>query len=703
MKLLGIIVAVFSVVAAIAAGISGDKVLYLLAGFSLAAAFSTFLSSNISHFLQILIRFFSIEIVVFGFLVCLGSLGAWPDSLEAIRIQSSLAITVALFSITCYVASYIPVARQVLAITDRYFCAETRFTVPLFGRRISIKEKSFAAATISFILLLNQLEVFFHVSISFASSAMFNAFQSYDAPAFWTALLVKLPLFLTPYIVALFVEFIAASALAIRWRQWLTEDYSRRWLDHHNHYRMMLAGVGTDNPDQRISEDIPRFIDGGEFGGAGRLGVYNFSINLIATLSSLVSYSVILWGLSANLTIPGTSFAVPGLLLWCAIIYAILGTVATFVIGRPLAALAFARQHYEANFRFGLARLREYTEQIALLAGEATEKRILVDRFSFIVRNFYSIVFVRAFLTAFTSFFDVISFFIPYIIMGPFYFAKKVKLGEMTLAQSAFGNVSGALTFFVSYYTALADFKSVLDRLTTFDTSLENAAPARSLVRTRETAKNEFVLSDVSIALPNHAVLSEPFSLRLAANENVLLTGPSGSGKSTFFRTISGVWPYRDGRIELPEGASVMVLPQKPYLPIGTLRTAISYPEPVGTYSDDHIVEVLRDVGLGQIVDTLDVDDNLGQRLSGGEQQRLAIARAVLRQPGWLLLDEATSAMDMALETKVYELLARRLPDTTIVSIAHRDTLAAHHVRHLSMQPTSSGRFAPEDAKAAAE
>ena len=639
---------------------------------------------------------------MFGALVCLIDLGFWPKALDAVRMPASLAMTVAMFSVICWAISFIPVVRRVLAITDRYFEARSHFDMPLgFGKRIRLEERVFSAGALWIILLINQLQVFFKVSLSFASRAMINALQSYDPAAFWQALLVQLPLFLTPWIVSIFIEFLLASTLAIRWRNYLTQDYTSRWLDSQNHYRMMLAGIGTDNPDQRISEDITRFIDGGEFGGGGRLGVYNFSINLIATLSVLVSYAIILWSLSANLTLPGTGFNFPGLLLWCAIIFSIVGTALTRLIGRPLAALAFGRQHYEANFRFGLARLREYSEQIALLRGEPTEKRILSDRFGFIVRNFYSIVFVRAYLSAFTNFFSVISHFIPYIIMAPFYFAKKVKLGDLTLAQSAFGAVSGALNFFVDYYTSLADFKAVLDRLTTFDSALHAAAPQVAL--DRGGGAKDYVMADVSVDLPNKAPLLGRFDLRFEPKHNVLLSGPSGSGKSTFFRAISGVWPYTHGRVEVPEGASVMVLPQKPYLPSGTLATAVAYPETAGTYSPDEVTQALRDVGLGHLVDHLELDDSWTQRLSGGEQQRLAIARAILKKPQWLLLDEATSAMDAELEASIYALIAKALPETTLVSIAHRETLADHHQRRLHMQAGADGRYVPTEELVAAE
>ena len=699
MKLLGIVVAVFGVASIIVGVISHHPVVYLLAAFTLISAVTTFRAAGISTFLQVLIRFFAVETVFLGVCVCLSALGLWPQVLSVVRIPSTVAMTVAMFSILCYLTSFIPVARKTLAITDRYFRAQTTVSIPLGIARLPVRECTLAAAAIMFLVLLNQLEVWFTVLMTFASRDISNSLQEYNASKFWHALLIEFPLYLTPYLFALFIEFLGANTLFIRWRRWLTEDYSRRWLDQHNHYGMMLAGVGTDNPDQRIQEDIPRFIDGGQFGG---LGVYNFSINLISQLSSLVSFSIILWGLSSHLTLPGTSIQIPGFLLWCAIAYAVLGTGLTALIGRPLAVLAFARQHYEANFRFSLARLREYSEQIALLFGERTEKSILVERFVSIVRNFYSIMFVKAFLSTFIQFFTSISQFIPYVIMGPFYFARTASLGDLTQASIAFGQVNSSLTFFVNYYSNLADFKSVLDRLTTFDASLDAVAPPAALVRSPTTG-NDFVLSNVRIRLPDGRALCEPLSLRLAANENVLVTGPSGIGKSTLFRAISGVWPYRDGSVQVPEDASIMVLPQKPYLPIGTLLAAVSYPHEIGFYDEAAINRALDDVGLGQLAGSLYIDDNWSQRLSGGEQQRLAISRAILAAPTWLLLDEATAAMDLDLERRIYDTLALRLPRTTILSIAHRTTLADHHSRKLTAGMDQSGLFKLEDVKVAAE
>ncbi|MDR3463468.1 MAG: ABC transporter ATP-binding protein/permease, partial [Beijerinckiaceae bacterium] len=661
----------------------------------------TYRSSGISSFLQILISYFSVQVVVLGAAVCVNALKAWPESLDGFRIPSTVVMTVALFSIICYFTSFIPVVQKTLAIADRYFRAQTPVRIPLgFGLSFTLREKTLAAGAVMFIIFLNQIQVYFSVTLSFVSRGISDALQSYNSAEFWHQLLIEFPIYLTPYLLSLLVEFLAGNTLAIRWRRWLTQDYTRRWLDHHNHYGMILAGVGTDNPDQRISEDIPRFIDGGQFGG---LGVYSFTINLISQLSSLVSYSIILWSISSHIKFSSMSFQIPGFLLWFAIIYAALGTGATGLIGRPLAKLAFARQHYEANFRFGLARLREYSEQVALLAGERTERSILSSHFGSVVRNFYAVMLVKARLSVFLRFFNNISNFIPYIIMGPFYFLRTITLGDLSQASIAFDNVNSALTFFVESYSALADFRSVLDRLTTFDTSLSVAPPIRPAAPQPGAARSDFVLSGVSVTLPDGRPLLTRFDLRLEPHENVLLMGPSGSGKSTLFRVLSGVWPYVDGQVSPPEGAKVMMLPQKPYLPIGTLLAVVSYPEAAGTYDDETVRSVLRDVGLGHLDRFLDIDDNWTQRLSGGEQQRLAIARALLAQPDWLFLDEATSSMDTALETKIYECIARRLPKATVVSIAHRASLRDHHVRQLETHALADGHFTIGEIKVAAE
>ena len=337
MKLLGIVVAIFSLAAAYVAHRSGHGVVYLLAGFSLLAAIVTYhAATRTSTFVQILIRFFATEVVVLGACVCMSELGHWPRALDGLRVPNSVAITVALFCVLAYVAAHIPVARRALAIADRYFRMDGMVAVP-FGRGRMLRERHVAAAALMFLVLINQIQVILNVKLSFVGQAIFNALQAYNAPAFWHAIFIELPLLLTPYLISLYIEFVVSQTLFIRWREYLTSRYTSRWLDGHNHYKMMLAGVGADNPDQRIQEDIPRFIEGP--GGGTGLGIYNFTINLISQLTNLVAYAIILWGESTKLTLPGTNSHIPGFLFWCAVIFAMFGTGITMTIG-PLARLA---------------------------------------------------------------------------------------------------------------------------------------------------------------------------------------------------------------------------------------------------------------------------------------------------------------------------------------------------------------------------
>jgi vitamin B12/bleomycin/antimicrobial peptide transport system ATP-binding/permease protein len=392
-------------------------------------------------------------------------------------------------------------------------------------------------------------------------------------------------------------------------------------------------------------------------------------------------------------------------LFWVALIYAAAGTLITHLIGRPLIRLYFQRQHMEADFRFSLARLREYTEQVALLSGEAAERNILGGRFGALVANYLAVTFRRMRVWAFTQTFSQLSPIIPFIFTAPFYFLGKIELGTMTQTAEAFGRVSNSLTIFVTYYMYLAGFKSVVDRLNSFDEALDqaetliNAGPARAA---SAAGANDVSLDNIELRLPDRRRIVEAKHLELARGQSVLLSGPSGSGKSTLFRAIAGIWPYGEGRVRMPENAHVMVIPPKPYIPIGTLRAAVTYPAVAGTYPDADIRGALVDARLGNLAGELDHEEAWSQRLSSGEQQRLAVARALLVRPDWLFLDESTSAVEEKLEADLYAVLAQRLPNTTIISIGHRSTLTQLHQRHLEMTPDGDHFTLRDAAKAQA-
>jgi len=708
MKLLSIGLALFGIIALAVAATGDDATTAVLGATALLCAFTTFNATAISSFLKIFIGIFSTETIVFGLAVLAGRVKLWPADYEAYLPPESLPLTVAIFSILVYAVAQIDVVRQITRIADRYFNTTDHTEARIWPfRPFTATERRIAVAMVVFLVLINQAQVGITVRLSFFNRDWFNAIQNRDAAAFWHQLLFVFTPWAFILVASRVVEFFTQSMLVIRWRRWLTDHLIARWLAGHTHYHISLAGTQADNPDQRIQEDVNRFIDGGSDGATTSYGLYSYSILLISTVSSLVSFSIVLWSLSENFTLPGTDIKAPGFLFWVALIYAASGTLVSHLIGRKLIGIYFERQHMEADFRFSLARLREYTEQVALLNGERAERSSLGRSFGAVIANYIALIHRRMKLLGFTATFGQLSPIIPYLFTAPFYFAETIQLGAMTQTADAFGSVSDALTFFINYYTSLAGFKSVVDRLSSFDHAIEHAqaldaaGPQRLPAPAGAVAK--IGLENVDIALPNGRHIATANALTLAPGENVLLAGPSGSGKSTLFRAISGIWPYGEGRIRIPEGARVMVVPQKPYIPVATLRAAVTYPAEPGAYGDDAIRKALNDARLGGLVDQLDREDMWSQRLSGGEQQRIALARALLMRPDWLFLDESTSALDEQLEAEMYTALAEHLPKTTVISIGHRSTLAAFHRRRLDMTPEGDHFTPREAARVAAE
>jgi putative ATP-binding cassette transporter len=704
MKPLAIAVALVGLVALVQTTIQANLEGALLGLTVLLCAATTFRSSGISSFLKILVGIFSTEAIIFGLAVVVARAGLWPAYFAEEQPPESLPLTVAIFSILVHAVAHFSTVKQITRIADRYFDASEPSQARIWPfNPFTAMERRIAIAMVVFLVVINQAEVAIIVRLNFFNKAWFDAIERHDAETFWKQLLFIFTPYAFIYVSMTVIELFVQQMLVIRWRTWLTNHFTSRWLAHHNHYRVSLVEGQTDNPDQRISEDIFRFINGGNDGSSATYGLYDFSILLISTVTTLVSFSIVLWSLSESFTFPGTDVAMPGFLFWVALIYAAVGTLVTHLIGRPLIRLYFQRQHMEADFRFSLARLREYTEQVALLGGEDAEKNILGGRFGALVANYLAVTYRRMRVYGFTQMFSQLSPIIPFIFTAPFYFLRKIDLGTMTQTAQAFGQVAGALTFFVSYYMYLASFKSVVDRLNSFDMAIDqaealiNAGPARV---SGAAGANDVYLEDVELRLPDRRRILEAKRLELARGQSVLLSGPSGSGKSTLFRAIAGIWPYGGGRVRVPERAHVMVIPPKPYIPIGTLRSAVTYPAVAGTHADADIRGALVDARLGELAGELDHEEVWSQRLSSGEQQRLAVARALLVRPDWLFLDESTSAVEEKLEADLYAVLAQRLPNTTVISIGHRSTLKPLHKRHLEMTPDGDHFTLRDAAKA---
>ncbi|AMJ59086.1 ABC transporter ATP-binding protein/permease [Bosea sp. PAMC 26642] len=656
-------------------------------GILLAAAI--FRSTEIPYFLKIFSGIFGTEYVVFGGLALLAQLGYWPQDWQAAALPTSLPTTVAVFGVLIYVISFVPVVQRIARISSPYFLSQepTVADLWLLGR-YKVKLGHLAVALIVFIIVLNQAQVGVSLRINFFYRDFNNALQEKNAAAFWEQLIYVFSVWAAISAISNLIEIVAQSVLLIRWREWMAAEYSKRWLGDGTHYRISLAGT-ADNPDQRISEDTRSFLN----------QTYSFSLTMLTQVSTLVSFSIILWNIPVAIPIPGTDIIVPGFLFWATLIYAAVATWITHLIGKPLIALDFEQERREANFRFSLARLREYSEQIALMRGEPAEQQHLGRRFAAIVENFYQLMWRKLKLTTFTLSYNQANVVIPYVLLAPYYFAGAISFGVLSQVASAFGRVETAMSFFINSYQSIASYLASINRLTTFEAAIAQAQAAsagEAGIHHAAATDTSMHIGGTTLALPNGAPIVRIQDLDLGGARRTLLVGPSGSGKSTLFRAIAGIWPFGEGKVGIPAGADIMLLPQRPYLPQGSLRAAISYPSEEAVFADADIRAAMQKVNLGHLADRLDDVDLWGQRLSGGEQQRLAVARALLAKPDWLFLDEATASLDEKLEGEIYATIDKEMPDTRIVSIGHRSTLREMHDAIVRMEPNEDGTFSPK-------
>ena len=548
-----------------------------------------------------------------------------------------------------------------------------RLVVPYFKS----EERAIALALLAGAVALTLGAVFLEVLFNAWSRRFYDSLQNKDEAAFWTEMLTFA--WIAALMIAAFVaRAIVSPYLRLRWRRWLTRRFLAHWLDGRGYYRIELQRT-VDNADQRIAEDL-RFL--GEY-------TMQLFLGFLGAVATLVSFLFILWTLSGplSLAVIGLDVNVPGYMAWACLIYALGGTYLANLVGRRLIPLNFQKQRFEANFRFSLVRVRENAEGIALYRGEEDEAEALNARFADVFANGWRVLFTQVQLAFYQSGNAQLAIIFPYLVTAPRFFAGAITLGVMTQTASAFGQVQNALSFFIDNYTVLAELRAVMDRLIGLQAATDHK-PESAIEVAPQAGRSDVGVEGLTLALPNGQTLLADTTLAFPRGRSTLISGASGSGKSTLFRAVAGIWPFGSGHVHVPAGARVLFLPQKPYIPIGSLRDAVKYPDEHSTASDDQIVEALTAAQLGHLAGRLHEETHWTNILSGGEQQRLAIARALVFKPDWLFLDEATASLDDAAEAAVYGALKERLPATTLVSIGHRPSLRKWHDHRLELQRT---------------
>lgn len=527
------------------------------------------------------------------------------------------------------------------------------------------------------IIILTGGSVYIATRINTWYKEFWDTITNYDVEGFTHQLGIFVIIASIHVIVTVYNSFLK-SKMSIHWRRYITEVMMQKWLDNNTYYKIQLTDRKTDNPDQRIAEDLNLFVS----------DTIILFIGLGTDIAMIVSFSIVLWSLSQSVDVTlfnGYVLHLPdGYLLYLAIAYALAGTAITFILGKPLVKLNFRQQRYEADFRFSLIRVRESSESIALYKGEIEESATLKDRFKHVVKNYILLINCTKRLGFLTLGYAQTAVIFPILIAAPIYFAKLITMGTIMQISSAFGRVQDALSTLVMNFSSWASWKAVVDRLSLFANSIDEAQKFET-IKPKETSQTQLVVDNISIKTQEGRDLVSDISFDLNIGDKLLIKGKSGCGKSTFIRALAGIWPYTKGSLCMPNRDDILFLSQKPYLPQGSLRQALYYPKPIGD-NDSKLIEYMHILGLNHLVEKLDSEAMWSHILSLGEMQRVAFIRALLTKPKVLFLDEASSALDDDMEMTAYKLVMQSLNESIIVSVGHRSSLLEMHNKLLLIQ-----------------
>ena len=565
--------------------------------------------------------------------------------------------------------------KNVWALTKSYWQSEEK-------KKAYLLLLAIIALTLGVVFMLVQLNQWYNI--------FYSALQNYEKEKIFSELF-HFSWLAFIYIILAVYAFYLQQVLIINWRRWLTNAYIDEWLNHKNYYRLQMFGTATDNPDQRISEDVRMFVE----------YTLRFGIGILKAFTTFASFVLILYNLSGPLQfkLAGMDIQIPGYLVWTALLYSMIGTWLTYKVGNKLVGLNFVQQKYEADFRFAMMRMRENAESVAFYSGEGHEGGVFKKRFSLLLNNFWSIIKKQKQLIWLNSWYSQIAIIFPLVVAMPRYLAKEITLGGLMQISSAFGRVQESLSYFVEMYSSIAEWQAVVERLTGFGLHMDQVKQesAQQDLQRQPGATDAITAADMSVTLPDESAVLQNVSFTLQPGTNVLIKGVSGSGKSTLLRALAGIWPYVKGKLEIPADNKLMFIPQRPYLPLGTLKESLLYP---GTESrtDEELKQLMEDCCIGYLYDKLYMEADWSHVLSVGEQQRLAFVRALIYKPVWLFLDEASSALDEETEAKVYTLLMQEAPQTTLVSVGHRSTLNKYHESVLYLDKETHSLYWQEKA-----